>query len=106
MKYSSDRRTFIKASALIASTAVSPRLLAQAPIVADDDPTGLALGYKANHADVDVVAYPKKAAADGANQKCASCALYAGIDSEYGNCPIFPGKRVHANGWCNSYVKK
>lgn len=106
MNYPSNRRTFIKASALIASTAVSPRLLAQAPIVTDDDPTGLALGYKANHADVDIATYPKKAAADGANQKCLTCALYGDIDGEYGNCPIFAGKRVHANGWCNSYVKK
>ncbi len=106
MKYSSDRRTFIKASAVIATTAAAPRLFAQGPIVAADDPTGLALGYKANHADVDTSAYPKKAAADGANQMCKTCAIYTDLDGEYGNCPIFAGKRVHANGWCNSYVKK
>ena len=106
MNHFTDRRTFIKASALIATTAVAPQLFAQAPIVAADDPTGVALGYQANHADVDTAAYPKKAAADGASQMCSSCALYSDIDGEYGNCPIFPGKRVHAKGWCNSYVKK
>ena len=105
MTVSDSRRIFIKASMLIATTAVAPRLLAQDPIVAADDPTGLALGYKANHANVDTTAYPKKGAPDGANQMCKTCSLYQEVDSEYGKCPIFAGKRVHANGWCNSYVK-
>ena len=33
-------------------------------------------------------------------------AIYQAIDDEYGACPIFAGKRVHAAGWCNSWVQK
>lgn len=102
-----NRRTFIKSAAVASSALLIARVShAQDPIVTPDDPTAVALGYVADHTTVDTAAWPKKAGADGANQQCTTCAIYQAIDAEYGACPIFAGKRVHAAGWCNSWLKK
>jgi hypothetical protein len=40
------------------------------------------------------------------DQLCKGCQLYSDSDTEgWGNCAIFPGKVVDANGWCASWVK-
>lgn len=38
---------------------------------------------------------------------CDNCALYSGDGgNEWGNCSIFPGKVVNANGWCSAWVPR
>lgn len=39
---------------------------------------------------------------EGSN--CANCQLWQGGDAEWGNCGIFPGKKVAAEGWCTAWV--
>jgi len=75
-------------------------------VLGEDDGTAVAMGYAADHTTVDTSKWTKKAGPDGDNQKCTTCALYQKVDDEYGLCPIFAGKRVHANGWCNGWVPK
>ena len=73
-----DRRKFIKhtgaAAGLIATSSWSSHAVAQ-PLLSEDDPIAIALGYKADAAQVDTSAYPKRAGTDGANQFCDNCAL-------------------------------
>jgi hypothetical protein len=67
------------------------------------DGQAVALGYKANAAEVDKAKYPNKAE----GQACANCTLYQGAaGSEAGGCALFPGKQVAAKGWCSGYTKK
>ena len=107
MSHNTSRRTFIKGAAVASSAMLIARFShAQGPVVAADDPTATALGYVADHTAVDTAKWAKKAGPGGAGQQCTSCAIYQAIDDEYGACPIFAGKRVHANGWCNSWLHK
>ncbi|MFK7830216.1 MAG: high-potential iron-sulfur protein [Congregibacter sp.] len=101
-----NRRMFIKGSAAAAAGLLIARVShAQSPVVSEDDPMALSLGYAADHSTVDAAKWTKKAGA-GDTQQCTTCALYQAIDGEYGNCPIFAGKRVHAAGWCSGWVGK
>lgn len=105
MKAQTRRNFLIRATAVAAAPTLIARVShAQAPIVAEDDALAISMGYKADHSTVDTAKWPKKAGSDGAKQQCTNCSLYQKIDDEYGNCPIFAGKRVHANGWCNGWV--
>lgn len=100
-----NRRAFIGVSLGSACLPLIARVShAQDPVLSSDDPTAMALGYYADHTSVDTQKWTKKAGADGAGQQCTSCALFQKLDDEYGNCPIFPGKRVHSSGWCSSWV--
>jgi hypothetical protein len=100
----SNRRDFLKTTLAAGSALLIARVSHAQDVVSEDDPTAVALGYKADHTTVDVATYAKKAGPDGADQRCTTCSLYQPVDEEYGNCPIFAGKLVHANGWCNSWV--
>ena len=68
-----------------------------------EDPTAKALGYHHDTSKVD----PNKWSRHEASQNCANCNLAQNVDSEgeWIGCQIFPGKLVHRNGWCNSWVK-
>jgi hypothetical protein len=69
--------------------------------LSEDDPMAQALGYKHAAADVDTNAFPRYEA----GQVCANCNLYQGEEGEeWGGCTIFPGRLVHADGWCNSWI--
>jgi hypothetical protein len=98
-----NRRVFMM------QVAAAPVLLAAGasafaqPMVAENDPAAVGLGYKADATKVDKAKYPKYAA----GQACANCALYQGAaGSAAGGCPLFAGKQVAAKGWCNAYAKK
>jgi hypothetical protein len=107
MKKDLNRRGFVQAGAVAAAGLVIARFShAQQPILSEDDPTAVAMGYAADHTTVDPQKWPKKGQPNGDGQYCTSCALYQKLDDEYGLCPIFQGKRVHANGWCNAWVAK
>jgi High potential iron-sulfur protein len=100
-----SRRVFmIQVAAAGASTLVAAHASAQTgAMVADTDPQGVALGYKADTTKVDAKKYPKHAA----TQMCSNCALYQGKPADKaGGCPLFAGKQVAAAGWCSAYAKK
>lgn len=101
-----NRRKFLKTSAVGGAGLLIARFSHAQEVLTEDDGTAVAMGYKADHTTVDTAVWTKKAGPDGAEQQCTSCALYQTIDDEYGLCPIFAGKRVHAAGWCNGWVPK
>lgn len=77
------------------------------PALEESDPTASSLGYSQDASKVDVAKYPKKGEANGAQQKCDSCALYQTANNpEWGKCTIFAGKLVKNGGWCNSWSPK
>jgi phosphodiesterase/alkaline phosphatase D-like protein len=101
-----NRRKFLQTSAVAGAGLLIARFSHAQEILTEDDGTAVAMGYAADHTTVDTSVWTKKAAADGAQQQCTSCALYQAQDDQYGLCPIFAGKRVHAAGWCNGWVPK
>lgn len=100
------RRNLVKGAVAVSAGALIARVSHAQEVLTEDDSTALAMGYKADHTTVDTSVWTKKAGPDGAGQQCTSCALYQAQDDEYGLCPIFAGKRVHAAGWCNGWVPK
>lgn len=103
--HSPSRRIFIlQAAAGTSALALASTVQAQAPaLVAETDPTAVALGYKADATKVDKVKFPKYAAP----QACSNCALYQGkATDKAAACPLFAGKQVAGAGWCSAYAKK
>ena len=92
--------TAVAGYALIASTAHADDL----PVLSDDDPIAVALGYKADATQVDISRYPKKAGEQGAKQICANCTLYTARDDNWGLCAAVPGKLVAGPGWCQAWA--
>lgn len=70
------------------------------PKLSLDDPQAKGLSY----------VHDASEAADNAAYKegshCANCQHWQGGDAEWGGCAIFPGKRVHRNGWCTAWTKQ
>jgi High potential iron-sulfur protein len=99
-----SRRTFLITSIGVASTfALSRQAFADAPKVAETDPTAQALGYKADASKVDKAKFAKFAA----GQSCGNCSFFQGKATDaYGACPMFAGKQVASTGWCSAYNKK
>lgn len=56
-----------------------------------------------NDATAKALAYTHQSTTDG--QTCKNCQLFKG-DAAWGECAIFPGKEVNAQGWCKSWFKK
>lgn len=102
----SNRRTFVIQSVMSAGILATTRLAqaqAPAPLVQDNDPQAVALGYKSDATKADKAKYPKYAA----GQQCANCALYQGKPTDAaGACPLFAGKQVSAKAWCSAWNKK
>ena len=101
---SSTRRKFVMQVIGVGATLAAAQRTAQAaPKVDEADPQAQALGYRADTTKVDAKKYPRHVDA----QKCSTCQLFQGKTGDAaGGCPIFAGKEVAANGWCNSWVKK
>lgn len=99
-----SRRTFLISSIGVASSfALSRQAFAEAPKVAESDPTAQALGYKEDASKVDKAKFAKYAP----GQDCGNCSFYQGKASDpYAPCPMFAGKQVAAKGWCSAYNKK
>ena len=104
LRSSSNRRVFMMQVATAAgATLVGHQAFAAAPMVAENDPQAVGVGYKADATKVDKAKYAKYAA----GQVCGNCALYQGAaGSGSGGCGLFPGKQVSAKGWCSAYAKK
>jgi High potential iron-sulfur protein len=85
-----SRRSFLITSiGAVSALALSREALADAPMLAESDPTATALGYKADATKVDKTKYPKYAA----GQDCAACMLYQ-------------GKKGSASGPCGALWRK
>ncbi|MEM5327374.1 high-potential iron-sulfur protein [Paraburkholderia sp. JHI2823] len=100
----SSRRSFLITSIGVASTlALSRQAFADAPKVAESDPTAQALGYKLDATQVDKAKFAKYAA----GQDCSNCSFYQGKATDaFAPCPMFGGKQVAGKGWCSAYNKK
>ena len=100
-----SRRTFLITSIGVASTLAlaAPAFAADAPKVAESDPTAQALGYKHDASKVDKAKYAKYAA----GQDCGNCSFYQGKPTDaFAPCPMFANKQVASKGWCSAYNKK
>ena len=99
-----SRRTFLITSIGAASAlALSREAFADAPKVAESDPTAQALGYKQDATQVDKAKFAKYAA----GEDCGNCSFYQGKPTDaWAPCPMFAGKQVAAKGWCSAYNKK
>ena len=99
-----NRRTFIlHAAGLCAALATGGRALAAPSLVDENDATARSLGYRAKARAVDTGKFPKYQA----GQRCANCRFYTGAAGDSaGPCPMFPGKSVAADGWCNVYAQR
>ncbi|WP_207002041.1 high-potential iron-sulfur protein [Trinickia mobilis] len=101
----SSRRTFLITSIGVASTLALSRqaAFADAPKVAESDPTAQGLGYKQDATQVDKAKYAKYAA----GQDCGTCSFFQGKPTDaWAPCSIFGGKQVSSKGWCSAYNKK
>jgi len=100
----SSRRSFLITSIGVASTlALSRQAFADAPKVAESDPTAQALGYKLDATQVDKAKFAKYAV----GQDCSNCSFYQGKATDaFAPCPMFGGKQVAGKGWCSAYNKK
>jgi hypothetical protein len=100
----SSRRTFLITSiGAVSALALSREALADAPKVAESDPTAQALGYKLDASQVDKAKYAKYAV----GEDCGNCSFYQGKPTDaFAPCPMFAGKQVAAKGWCSAYNKK
>jgi hypothetical protein len=100
----SSRRTFLITSiGAVSALALSREALADAPKVAESDPTAQALGYKMDATKVDKAKYAKY----NAGEECGNCSFFQGKPTDaFAPCPMFAGKQVSAKGWCSAYNKK
>lgn len=103
------RRRFLKIAAGTASvaavagvTGLFPRLARaqDLPHLKLDDPMAKALQYVEDATTTDNAKHKK-------GDYCSNCMFYHGKAGEnWGPCDLFPGKAVHANGWCVSHAPK
>ena len=73
------------------------------PHVTGDDPTAVALKYVEDATTAD---RPDKSGVAGADQDCANCQFIQSDTGDWRPCALFPGKSVHAKGWCINWTKK
>lgn len=105
---SMDRRKLLKGViaglALPGVVAVERAAAQAAPARLDPkDPAAVALGYTHDAKTVDAARNPTYKA----GQLCSNCLQIQGKDGEeWRGCNLFPGKQVHANGWCRVWVAK
>lgn len=104
------RRRFLAGTLLIPAIDITRPLMAQElPRLEESDPTAMALGYKHNVEDINAEMFPRRSTEpNGSEQYCDNCVLYTGEAGEdvWGPCALFPGKSVHAKGWCNVWAPK
>lgn len=101
-----SRRRFMKIAAGTAAAAamagVLPELARAAglPHLQTTDAMAKALDYTED-------ASTSKNAKHKAGDDCANCQFYSGkAGAKWGPCQLFPGKDVHAKGWCVSHSPK
>ena len=100
---SRTRRTFIVQTAgLCAALAAGTGAFAAAPLVDENDAAATTPGNPPKATTNDAGKFPKYQA----GQTCSNSRFYkAGAGESSGTCPMFGGKAVAAEGWCNVYAK-
>ncbi|HLK71287.1 MAG TPA: high-potential iron-sulfur protein [Steroidobacteraceae bacterium] len=84
-------------------SAARPAAAADAPHLAETDPTAVALGYHNNASQVDAKQFPTYKS----GQECDTCLQLQGQDGQaWRPCNLFPGQLVNAKGWCRVWVPK
>ena len=112
MNTGTSRRRFLKNSivglfGISAYSLYHREALAAGELLDESSPQAQSLGYKHVAEEVDTSKWPKHAGEAGSKQYCYNCNLYQGQGEEgAGGCPIFAGKQVKAQGWCNAWVPK
>ncbi len=103
------RRSMLKNSifgltAIAAASVIVPNAVYadDIPVLTEDDPMAMGLGYKLDTATVDATKQPKHTA----DQSCSNCALFTATTGGAGTCTIFTGKLVNEKAWCSAYAKK
>ena len=103
------RRAFLGTTLTVVSAiwggAILPRIASadEGTHVSETDRSAQALGYHQDAGTIDQVKYPKYAP----GQMCANCKFFQGATGdEYAPCQLYPGKAVHATGWCSGYTAK
>lgn len=70
--------------------------------------TALASGHlpklDPNDPTAQALAYTHQSTTDGS--MCKNCQFFKGGEKAWGECAIFPGKEVNAQGWCKSWFAK
>jgi hypothetical protein len=95
------RRLFMmQAVASVAAASLGARAWAEdrTPL-GEDDAEARKFEYVADATKVDIKKHPEFKPGD----KCAKCQIYDDGPNNMGGCPIFAGKLVAANGWCNAF---
>lgn len=88
----------VPAGSLLAGAGRSARAAEDMPKLSMDDPAAKALSY---HEDATKV----EPGLRKDDSFCHNCLLYTGESgSEWGGCNAFPGKLVHADGWCSAWT--
>lgn len=95
---STSRRSFLGQAAGATVVVATSGLVAGPPAAAEshlpkvdpDEPQAKALGYV------------HESTTEG--QRCDNCQFFKGA-AAWGECQIFPGKLVNAQGWCKSWIK-
>ena len=96
------RRTFMTTVAATTAAMMTNRSFAQTKLD-ETNSQAVALAYVHNSSKVDSKKYPKHTN----SQRCGNCILWQSKATDpWGNCPVFAGKQVNANGWCNMWAKK
>jgi hypothetical protein len=105
----SNRRNFLRVTTAsgvaIACGVVTAQTPApsSAPMLSEQDPQAIALGYVTLATRVDKTKYPKFAQ----GQHCAACQLYQGpATAPVAPCTVFGGKQVNGPGWCSAYTPR
>jgi hypothetical protein len=98
-----NRRLFICTSAVAGAAAMTRQAWAAEPLqeLPTDNPQAQALKYTE-----DVEANAPEGYPEGSDQNCANCLHYKSVDDSWGSCALFPGFKVHADGWCSVWVKQ
>lgn len=101
-----SRRDALKALITAAGTVAActgARAGADKPHLSPSDPTAMALAYHEDATKVDAAKYPNYKP----GQTCSNCLQLTGVaGQDWRPCNLYPGKLVHAEGWCKVYVKK
>jgi len=122
-KFNSNRRQFVKTSALtLLASIMAPSLLqnvfaAERPVkkeplppgttaVPETDPVAAAVGYKADVSKIDFKRYPKRKLPEAKSQRCKNCVLYTQVNGSWGKCQLLTAGLVDSSGWCGSWSKK
>lgn len=104
-----DRRTVLKNALAGLAALPAAGLIREAaaqgspPHLDEKDPMAVALAYVHDAKKVDASKNPQYKP----GSTCANCMQLQGkAGDEWRPCNLFPGKLVHANGWCKVWVPK